>query len=694
MIKIGDKVYLNLQEAVLNNALDIEILKRMTGYNGPFESLDDIEDPITKALYLVGTELPYSIYQYTGSGFTYFGTFAAVGETGPQGPQGPQGPAGVPGEQGPQGVQGIQGETGPQGPQGIQGVQGPQGIQGPEGETGETGNGIADIEKTSTVGLVDTYTITMTDGSTYNFTVTNGRDGSATIEAGYGINISGDEISVDQTVVALKAELASYIKDNDTNYSAVFRGKGVYVKAEGAYTATSYGDGSIGRSIPNQPGYTYTLPDKSGTFAMTSDIPSLTNYVTTTQLNDALDDYALKTDVPTDVSELNNDAGYATETWVQNQGYSTFSGSYNDLTNKPTIPTATSDLTNDSGFITSAALVGYATEAWVGQQGYLTSVSWSDVSNKPTFATVATSGDYDDLIDKPDLSIYAESADLATVATTGDYDDLLNKPTLATVATSGSYNDLTDKPTIPTSASAPFLGVGQASDGLVLFSLTGASGTYYKYVEAQNDIRVNLQALNPNFGSGLSASYNSSTRALDIAVDTTTVALKSDIPTVPTNVSAFTNDAGYVTSSALTNYVTTDTAQTVTGHKTFSGGIECSLLGGAYTLQTIPVGWRFTFNDPQQPQQIDFNLPISKSGSNYTIATTDDIPTVPTTATSTSTVTPTTSAFMTSTTKTTETLTFTYSDNTTANITIVTSVTDNTSNAMTGATVSTTTTLS
>ena len=37
-----------------------------------------------------------------------------------------------------------------------------------------------------------------------------------------------------------------------------------YVKAEGQYTSTSYGDGAIGRNIPNQPGYTYTLPDKSG----------------------------------------------------------------------------------------------------------------------------------------------------------------------------------------------------------------------------------------------------------------------------------------------------------------------------------------------------------------------------------------------------------------------------------------------
>ena len=55
-------------------------------------------------------------------------------------------------------------------------------------------------------------------------------------------------------------------------------------------------------------------------------------------------------------------------------------------------------------------------------------------------ATVATTGDYDDLIDKPSL---------ATVATTGDYDDLIDKPSLATVATSGSYADLTNKPTIP-----------------------------------------------------------------------------------------------------------------------------------------------------------------------------------------------------------------------------------------------------
>ena len=37
----------------------------------------------------------------------------------------------------------------------------------------------------------------------------------------------------------------------------------------------------------------------------------------------------------------------------------------------------------------------------------------------------------------------------ATVATSGSYNDLSGKPSLAKVATSGSYNDLSNKPSIP-----------------------------------------------------------------------------------------------------------------------------------------------------------------------------------------------------------------------------------------------------
>lgn len=77
---------------------------------------------------------------------------------------------------------GATGIQGPQGPQGIQGIQGPQGVQGIQGETGEAGNGIVSVVKTGTSGLVDTYTITYTDGTTSTFQITNGEDGEVTQE--------------------------------------------------------------------------------------------------------------------------------------------------------------------------------------------------------------------------------------------------------------------------------------------------------------------------------------------------------------------------------------------------------------------------------------------------------------------------------------------------------------------------------
>ena len=47
-----------------------------------------------------------------------------------------------------------------------------------EGVKGNTGNGISSIEKIGTEGLVDTYTITFTNGTFTTFTITNGVDGS------------------------------------------------------------------------------------------------------------------------------------------------------------------------------------------------------------------------------------------------------------------------------------------------------------------------------------------------------------------------------------------------------------------------------------------------------------------------------------------------------------------------------------
>ena len=61
------------------------------------------------------------------------------------------------------------------------------------------------------------------------------------------------------------------------------------------------------------------------------------------------------------------------------------------------------------------------------QSDWNASSGLAEILNKPTLATVATTGDYTDLINTPTL---------ATVATTGDYTDLINTPTIPTVSDS------------------------------------------------------------------------------------------------------------------------------------------------------------------------------------------------------------------------------------------------------------------
>jgi hypothetical protein len=109
----------------------------------------------------------------------------------------------------------------------------------------------------------------------------------------------------------------------------------------------------------------------------------------------------------------------------------TFSGNYNDLTDKPTF------------------------------SAVATSGSYNDLTDKPTLFN----GDYNTLTNKPTIptdTSQLTKSDIYTKAETFtrdeivnmineiNYSDINNTPTLSTVATSGSYNDLTDKPQIYT----------------------------------------------------------------------------------------------------------------------------------------------------------------------------------------------------------------------------------------------------
>ena len=105
------------------------------------------------------------------------------------------------------------------------------------------------------------------------------------------------------------------------------------------------------------------------------------------------------------------------------------SGSYSDLTNKPIIPTKTSQLTNDSSFVNDYQLSGKQDKLTSGtniktinnqsilgsgnidiQGGGSESVAWGDITGKPDFKAVATSGSYDDLTNKP--AIPTKTSDL------------------------------------------------------------------------------------------------------------------------------------------------------------------------------------------------------------------------------------------------------------------------------------------
>lgn len=112
---------------------------------------------------------------------------------------------------------------------------------------------------------------------------------------------------------------------------------------------------------------------------------------------------------------------------------------------------------------------------------------------------------------------------LSLVATSGSYSDLTDAPTLSAVATSGVYSDLSGKPTLGALASLDSITTAKISNWSSATSgfLTASSLTPYA-------------------------------KTADLATVATTGAYsdlsgKPTIPTVPSNISAFTNDVGYLT---------------------------------------------------------------------------------------------------------------------------------------------------
>ena len=171
------------------------------------------------------------------------------------------------------------------------------------------------------------------------------------------------------------------------------------------------------------------------------------------------------------------------------------------------------------------------------------------------------------------LGGYAETSDLATVATTGSYTDLSNTPTIpdAQVQANWGESDTTSKAYIQNKPSIPVVdqtlienSTNAAQSGATYTALAGKqatliSGTTIKTINNESLLgsgNINISSGSAQVQSDWTEADTASMAYIQNKPSLATVATTGSytdltnqptIPTVPTNVSAFTNDAGYLT---------------------------------------------------------------------------------------------------------------------------------------------------
>lgn len=288
----------------------------------------------------------------------------------------------------------------------------------------------------------------------------------------------------------------------------------------------------------------------------------------------------------------------------------TVAGKQNTIDSSHPLSADLVDDTNTTHKFTTAAditkLSGIAAGAEVNvQSDWNVTDNTSDafIKNKPSLATVATTGDYDDLTDKPAL---------ATVATSGSYDDLTNKPTIPTVNngtltiqkngtsvgtfTANQSGNSTANITVPTKTSdltndSSFATTGQvttAVDGLAATLATVATTGSYNDLTGKPTIPTVNNAT-------LTIQKNGTT------VNTFTANASSNVTaniTVPTKTSDLTNDSGFVTDRFYRSLVPFGTA--IAANKDLNtkeflvvGKYYCSTNATVATLSNCPTGNAF-----------------------------------------------------------------------------------------------------
>lgn len=280
----------------------------------------------------------------------------------------------------------MNGVNGTNGKNGAKGTKGDPGQNGQDGTNGQDGIGISKIEKTKTEGLVDTYVITFSDDSTFEYTVTNGKDG----KNGSGSS-TGEENIIESIKVNGVAQTVAEDKSVDITVPTVDVDKN-YVDTELAKKANTSDIPSLDKYVTdeelNAKGYLTSHQDISGKVdkikgkSLIADteierLKSIKNY-DDTEIKTELAKKANSTNVTKEISdkiaEVVSDAPESFNTlkeisdWISGHendasamnsaikdnknAITTLQTDKADKTEIPTVPTNVSDFTNDAGYLT------------------------------------------------------------------------------------------------------------------------------------------------------------------------------------------------------------------------------------------------------------------------------------------------------------------------------------------------------